>query len=282
MKTTLLIAVILCGLIGSVVGQKKSSFMGDFVIGEVASTDEATREIVIKYPGKKATEVFNGILIDGYKTKLQDGSSRELKFIEITPGIRVRAFYKSDHENLSGQKKKINRIVRFELLGKDEYVRLRNQLNINPSTAVAHAASDALPSLSPLKVYLSIDYSHVQQDLVNWLNKWNQKHVDSHDKLELVSDLEQADILIVIARGSDTMVAVLPMESYQGTTVIKGEWSHATSYIAVRDGEGLKVLWTGVAPVLSTQKVEVSPKSTESIINEIEKRMKARTPKSKK
>jgi hypothetical protein len=282
MKTLLLTAMILCGLIGSVVGQKKSSFLGDTVIGEVAGADEATREITIKYPGKEGTEVFSGILEDGYQLKLHDGSRRELKIIEITSGIRVRAFYKSDHQNVSGNKQKINKIFRLDFLGKDEYVRLRDQLSIHPSTVVASTEMDGLPSTYPLKVYLSSAYSDVQKRLVDWLNKWNQKHVDASQKLELVSDLEQADILIVIARGSDTMVAVLPMEVYKDNRLIKGEWSQATSYVVVKEREGLKVLWTRVAPVLSVQKVEVSPKSTESIISEMEKRMKVRSGKSKK
>jgi len=50
------------------------------------------------------------------------------------------------------------------------------------------------------------------------------------------------------------------MESYDGNSVVKGEWSEATSYLVVKDREGLKVLWTGVAPVLSAQKIEISLK----------------------
>ncbi|HLA12844.1 MAG TPA: hypothetical protein VJ023_19820 [Pyrinomonadaceae bacterium] len=129
--------------------------------------DAPTRKITIKYPGKKGTEIFSGILAYSSKLKMKDGSVQE-----IIPGIRVRAFYKSDHETEGGQKKKINRVFRIEFLGRDEYVRLHNQLKVDPSTAVARAENDDLPSISPLKVYLAIAYSNVQQSLVDWTNKW--------------------------------------------------------------------------------------------------------------
>ena len=59
MKTLLLTAVILCGLIGSVVAQKKNTVLGDFVTGVGAATDEPVSEITTKL-------------------KLRDDSRREL------------------------------------------------------------------------------------------------------------------------------------------------------------------------------------------------------------
>ena len=49
----LLLTVVILGAIGSSVAQKKSTLMGDIVIGELAARDEATREVTIKYPGKE-------------------------------------------------------------------------------------------------------------------------------------------------------------------------------------------------------------------------------------
>jgi len=83
---------------------------------------------------------------------------------------------------------------------------------------------------------------------MGWLKEWNRKNGDSYGKLEFVSDLEQADILIVVARGADTTVAVFPMESFDGSRVIEGVWSQATSYLVVKDAGRLKVLWTSVGP----------------------------------
>ena len=282
MKTLLLTIVLLFGLIGSVAGQKKKTILGDLVIGEVTETNEATREITITYPGKEGPEVFTGMLTEGYEVKLKDGSRRELKINEITPGIRVRAFYKSGHVNISGQKKKINRIVRFEFLGKDEFVRLRNQLKISPSTAVARAENYDLPSTSPLKIYVSSPYLSVYKEVADWIIKWNEKHADSLDKLEPVSEMDQADVLVVVAKGSDSMVGVFRLDQYGGNNSEKTEWSQATLHLAVKDGDGLKVLWTDVGQVLSTQNVDVlSKRRASSFTDELEKRLNARNRKLK-
>ena len=280
MKTLLLIAVLLCGLIGSVAAQKKETFYGKFVIGEVTGANEATREITIKYPGKAGPEVFSGLLIDGYKLKQKDGSQRELKFHEITSGIRVRAFFKEDKEYVSVQKKKIYRIVRFEFLGADEWVRLREQLNIPPATVVAPAESDTLPSTAPLKVYVSAAYKQVLIYLAEWLTEWNQEHPG--DKLEVVTNLDQADVLLVVAKGSDTEVVLLPMIGYVNDEEIKGVWSEATSYLVVKDGERLKVLWTGIAKVFSTKNGDTLSRSRGSVTSEFEKRLTARARPAKK
>jgi hypothetical protein len=282
MKTLLLTAVLLCGLTGSVVAQKKTSLMGNLVVGEVTGADEATREITIKYPGKEGPEVFNGILIDGYQLKLKDDSRRELKITEITPGIRVRAFYKSDHANVNGQKRKINRIVRFEFLDKDEFARLRHQLNVPRSIAVARAENDDLPSTSPIKVYVSVVYNRVQKDFVDWITKWNRKQADASDKLELVYHLDQADMLIVVAGGSDTMIGVLSTDTGVDGNAFQVQWSEATLYLALKDREGLKVLWTGISPVYSVENVAVLAKHGEALTSELEKRLKARTRNPKK
>ena len=268
--------VILCNLTGYIVAQKKTTLLGDLVIGEVVKADETAREITIKYSGKEGTEIFDGILAEGYKLRMEDGSVGKWQLSDLTPGMRVRVFYKTDQQKVSGQKRKVHRIVRLDFLGKDEYVRLREQLNVDPSTAFARAEHDSLPPVSPLKVYLAIKYAKVHETLVDWLNKWNRKQGETYGMFELVSNLEQADMSIVVSKGSDSMVAVLPAQIGYGGNVIEGEWSHATSYLVIKDPAGLKVLWVGVAPVWSSGKVEVSIKSNQLIENEIEKRMKAR------
>jgi len=199
MKALLLTALLLGGAIEPTMAQKKSTLVGDIVIGELTGKDEATREITIKYPGKEGPEIFSGILADGYRLKSEDG--RVWQLTEIVPGMRIRVFYKNSHEKVSGQEKKVNKISRIDYLGKDEYSRLRNQLNVDPSMAAAPAEKDDLPATSPLKVYLGIAYSNVPEYLVESINRWNQKNGDSDGKLEVVSKLEQANISVVIARG---------------------------------------------------------------------------------
>lgn len=260
---TLITAVILCGLAGAVVAQKKDMFLGTMVIGEVVGTVPATREITIKYQGKEGTETFVGVLADTYKLDIN----------EIKPGIRLKVIYKTRHE--------INSIFEVDFLGTDEFSRLRSQLNISPSTVVVHAKDDQLPLLSPLKVFVAIGYDNTRPSLVDWITKWNSKHGDSYGKLELVSDLEQADVFMVIAYGSDTMVRI-QTENYVGDDLAKIEHSQATLYLVIRDAKGLKVLWTSVAPVIITNKTAVLSRSKGLILDEMEKRMKARSSSPKK
>jgi len=57
----------------------------------------------------------------------------------------------------------------------------------------------------------------------------------------------------------------------------------ATSYLVVKDAGHLKMLWTTVVPVISTSNLEdVSPKTFEVVMAELERRMKASAGNSKK
>jgi hypothetical protein len=194
----------------------------------------------------------------------------------------IRVFYKTRSEKVSGQEKKINKISRLEVLGEDQYFRIRRELNLNPSTTIATAENgDGLPATSPLKVYLSIPYSHVHEQVVEWIEKWNRKNGDSFGKLEIVSDLDRADTLIVIAVGSDTIVAEIPDYDTQ-ERVNRGVWSQATSYLVVKNAGRLTVLWTNISPVYVTQNTGISPEAAEALTGEMGKRMKARARNSKK
>lgn len=221
MKALLLTALILGAAIVPTMAQKKGTLVGDIVIGELTGKDEATREITIKYPGKEGPEIFSGILADDYKLKSEDGRVWQLS--EIVPGMHIRVFYKSINEKVSAQDKKINKISRLDYLGKDEFARLRNQLNVDPAMAFAHAETMDLPATSPLKVYLAIAYGNVREYFVESIDKWNQKNGNTYGKLEVVSDLKQADISVVVAREADTMVMALPAGGvFYGGSEIKG------------------------------------------------------------
>lgn len=282
MKALLLTIVVLCSAMGSVVAQKKSTWLGDLMVGELAGKDEATREITIKYPGKEGTEIFSGILADDSKLKLGMSRGRDLTLSEIALGTHIRVFYKTQSENVSGQEKKINKISRLEVLGEDRYFRIRRELNLDPATTIAPAENGVdLPTTSPLKVFLSIPYSDVHEEVVEWIEKWNRKNSDSFGKLEIVSDLDHADALIVVAVGSDTIVAEIPDYDTQ-ERVSRGIWSQATSYLVVKNAGRLTVLWTSVDAVYVTQNTGSSPRAVNAVTGQIEKRMKARARNSRK
>src|SRR5215217_6017499 len=275
MKALLLTALLLGGAIVSTMAQKKSTLVGDIVIGELTGKDEATREITIKYPGKEGPEIFSGILADDYKLKMAEGSFRVLSLSDIVPGLYIRVFYKTRNEKVNGQEKKINKISHLEVLGEDEFSRLRNQLKVSKSVAITRAENGAdLPATSPLKVYLAIAYNDAHQDLVEWIDKWNRKNGDSYGKLEIVSDLDHADTLIVVAQGSDTGMEFATL-ARDGRS-IESVWSRATAYLVLKDAERLKVLWTRGATVHRTPNSADSFRTTELVTAEIEKRMKAR------
>src|SRR5215467_1801823 len=104
MKKLLLCLALLCALTSYAFAQKTKTFLGDMVVGEVVSSDQATREITIKYPGENGPESFSGFLVEGYKQKLSDGSQREFLMSYLTPGMRVRLLYKNAEQNVGGQK----------------------------------------------------------------------------------------------------------------------------------------------------------------------------------
>ena len=282
MKVLLLTIVVLCSAMGSVVAQKKSTFMGDLVVGELAGKNEATREIAIKYPGKEGAEIFSGILADDCKLKLEMSGGGDLMLSEIMQGTHIRVFYKNRSEKVSGQEKKINKISRLEVLGEDRYFRIRRELHLDPSTAIAAAENGVdLPTTSPLKLYLSIPYDDVQRQIVEWIEKWNRKNGVSFGKLEIVSDVDHADTLIVVAVGSDTIVAEIPDYDTE-ERVNRGVWSQATSYLVVKNAGRLTVLWTNVDAVYVTKNTGISPRTAEAVTGEIAKRIKARSSSLKK
>ncbi len=167
-------------------------------------------------------------------------------------------------------------------MGEDRYFRIRRELNLSPSTTIAPAENGVdLPATSPIKVYLSIPYSHVHQQVVEWIEKWNRKNGDSFGRLEIVSDWDHADTLIVVAVGSDTLVAEIPDYDTE-ERVNKGVWSQATSYLVVKNVGPLTVLWTNVDAVYVTQNTGISPRAAEAVTAEVEKRMKARARNSRK
>jgi hypothetical protein len=89
-------------------------YSGDTWTGIVASTSDETREIKLTYTNKDKTETFTGVLKDGYKIKMKDGSMRELKPSSIPVGDKIKIFYTVDTRKVDGKKVKVYEI--FKLL----------------------------------------------------------------------------------------------------------------------------------------------------------------------
>ena len=266
--------MVLCALTSYAFAQKKKSFLGQTVTGEIVSADQATREITIKYPGENGPEVFSGFLVEGYKKKLSDGSQREIMMSDLPPGMRVTVLYKDAEQKVGGQKKKIYRIISILSLGKDDFVRLRSQLNIDPDTPAENAEDAALPQSSPLKLYVATAYQGVLDSVAGWLNKWNQKNAEKYGEVQFVSERDRADVYIVVAKGSDSMVTSIQADVYSEGNKVDGNWTYATGYLAVKAPEGLKVLRMARLIVLSTKDGDAV--NANGFTSELERRLKAR------
>lgn len=272
MKRILLAGLVVTILANLICAQKRTTILGDAWTGEVVTTSDATREITLRHPDKTKTETFVGILEEGYKMKMKDGSLHELRISEITPGTRIRVFYKTKQQDVGGRKVKVHSIYRVDFLGKDEYTRLREALKLEPSIPVILAESSKLPTTNPLKIYLAIEQPHVKDSLVKWVRRWNKEQAAKYGSIELVSDPAQSDISLVIYWGADETIMLLPVMIYDERSGRTSDFFPATAYVVTKEAGGLKVRWQKLL-LLSTEKSE-GP--TGQIEKEIEKRMKAR------
>jgi hypothetical protein len=89
-------------------------YAGDTWTGEVSAADDASREITLVYKSSKNTETSVGVLQQGYKVKLKDGSLSELKVSTIPIGTRLRVYYMAKNRKVNGQKEKLYDIFRTE------------------------------------------------------------------------------------------------------------------------------------------------------------------------
>ena len=256
MMRILLAALILSLLVISVCAQKVKTVVGDAWTGEVVATDDNTREITIKFDDKGKPETFVGVLIDGYKVKINDDSSRELKVSELPIGERIRVFARTKERTVGGQKTKINLIFSIDVVGKDEFTRLRAQLKMSPSMQVILSESKDLPRGNPLKLYLAIDDDQVSKSIDKWVQQWNRSDGAKYGWIELVSDMAEADVYLARHRGSRAIVEVMPT---------------ATVYLVIPKSDGLEVVWR--------QAMVIDPDQGFSPLTQKEfaKRMKARS-----
>jgi hypothetical protein len=272
MRRILLAGLIVSFIANLVCAQKRTTIFSDAWTGVVVATSDATHEITLRHPDKSKAETFVGILEDGYKVKMKDGSLRELKVSEITLGTRLRVLYKTKQLDVSGKKVKVHSIHRVDFLGIDEYTKLREALKQEPSIPVILAESTKLPTTHPLKVYLAIEQPYVKDNLITWMNRWNKEQAAKYGSIELAPDPAQADIALVVYWGKDETVDLPPAMIYDERRGETRDFFPATAHLVTKEDEGLKVLWQKFL-LLSNEKSEGSAWQIEK---EIEKRMKAR------
>jgi hypothetical protein len=263
----ILIAIMVCSI--QAFSQKGSTIWGDIFTGQVVTANEASRELTLQYAGKDKTETFVGALKEGYQIKMEDGSARELKVSELKPGTRIRVYYKKTSKEGSGQKRTTNVISRIEFLGVDEFARMRQLMKVAPSVPVILVESKTLPDADPLRLKIAGDDTVSSEKLMNWVGDWNKEQAKKYGAIRLVSDVEQADVTLVIHKGSESLAAtVVPIISV---------------FLVIEKPTGLEVVWknpfflwdsTLITPSVSYQgqRDGISRRSAE----EIEKRLKFR------
>ena len=255
--------------------QKASTLSGETVVkGVVVTANEATREITLAYPDKDKTQTFTAVLERGYKQKLRDGTFRELAISELKSGLRLRVFYKHKREMVNGRKVKVAIINRIDFLGRDEYTKLREILDLPPSFPVTRVESAKLPPGDPLKIHLSIAEPQIEKRFLRWVKDWNAYDGRKYGRVEVVSDRAQADISGVFFWGNDELSDFFSFSAgFQGYDL--HEVSPGTAQLVTKDAEGLKVLWLKL--VFETRE---SAEELQGLMEkELEKRLKARAKK---
>jgi hypothetical protein len=91
-------------------------YAGDTWTGEVSAMNDDTREITLVYNGPKKTETFVGVLQQGYKAKLKDGSLAEVKVSLIHTGRRMKVYYMAKERKVSGRKERFYEIFKIDFL----------------------------------------------------------------------------------------------------------------------------------------------------------------------
>lgn len=257
----LLIALLACS--PQIFPQKAKTIWGDTFTGNVVATNDSSREITLMFSGKGKAESFTGVLKEGYQVKMKDGSFHELKVSELHPSTRIRVYYKETAKNLNGRKVIINIISRIEFLGRDEFAQMRQLLNIDQSTPVTEIEFDTLPEADPLKIKLVSDDPTLVEEFAQWAKEWNRHEAKKYGKVEFVSESAQANIVLAMHRGSDSLAATMvPMVS---------------AFLLIEKPDGFDVLWKRRFAQLE---LSVPTKEWTSYITltekEIEQRLKAR------
>jgi hypothetical protein len=115
------ILLVLAGLLHAQHGEAGNGYFpigyaGDTWTGEVSAVNDETREITLVYNGARKAETFVGVLEQGYKAKLKDGSLAEVKVSLIHIGRRMKVYYMAKERKVNGRKERFYEIFRIDFL----------------------------------------------------------------------------------------------------------------------------------------------------------------------
>lgn len=89
--------------------------------GEITSVNEGAREFTLIYKKGDKEQTFVGVLQEGYKHRMADGSYREVKLADLVrtgAGRRIKAYYMVKTRKVDGRKVRFNEVFRIEFVAK--------------------------------------------------------------------------------------------------------------------------------------------------------------------
>jgi hypothetical protein len=161
-------------------------------------------------------------------------------------------------------------------------------LSVPTSTVITPSSSTKLPAGNTLKVYLVIGKdAKADGRLARWIDKWNQDEGRRLGRLEVVSDLAQADVIMArhVVRGDvsaqrRSSIGIGPARNPDTDSistrpvVTNGQYFHRPlySYLIVRTPDALAVVYRHVDRGHPDDRSEPDGR----LIDELKKKLKAR------
>jgi hypothetical protein len=84
--------------------------------GTVLSTNDSTREITLSVTEGAKTENFIGVVVEGYRVKMKDGSFRDLVVSQIPAGAKIMVNYFDEMTGPARTTAEVHRIYRVQFL----------------------------------------------------------------------------------------------------------------------------------------------------------------------
>jgi hypothetical protein len=118
---------------------------------------------------------------------------------------------------------------------------LREQLGVSASVPITMANSPDLPKDESLKVYIAAGFDmEVRKRTAERIEEWNKKDAVKYGALKLVTEIDQADVILVNYSDREHPITKVGGTAGQVGTAI---FIPGNSYIVVPKGQGYEVLW---------------------------------------
>jgi hypothetical protein len=120
---------------------------------------------------------------------------------------------------------------------------LREQLGVSATVPIIIANSPDLPKADPLRVYIAAGFDmDVRKRTADRIDDWNKKDAQKYGALIVVTELSQADVILVQYSDKDH-----PISHVYTNTATKGVntavFIPGNSYIVIPKDSGYEVLW---------------------------------------